>query len=75
MGVYVIEHKIEMYPFFKSFIFSIPPFLSISPSFFSRFLGLNNQGSNYCPLKVRLEEHRKAEERGEIEKSSMADHI
>ena len=27
------------------------------------------------PLKVRLEEHRKAVVRGEIEKSGMADHI
>ena len=27
------------------------------------------------PLKIRLEEHRKAVVRGEIEKSGMADHI
>ena len=33
------------------------------------------KGETDCPLKVRLEEHRKAVVRGEIEKSSMPDHI
>ena len=33
------------------------------------------KGETGCPLKVRLEEHRKAVVRGEIEKSVMADHI
>ena len=33
------------------------------------------KGETGRPLKVRLEEHRKAVVRGEIEKSSMADHI
>ena len=33
------------------------------------------KGETGCPLKVRLEEHRKAVVRGEIEKSCMADHI
>ena len=33
------------------------------------------KGETGHPLKVRLEEHRKAVVRGEIEKSSMADHI
>ena len=33
------------------------------------------KGETSCPLKVRLEEHRKAIVRGEIKKSGMADHI
>ena len=33
------------------------------------------KGETGLPLKVRLEEHRKASVRGEIEKSGMADHI
>ena len=33
------------------------------------------KGETGRPLKVRLEEHRKAVVRGEIEKSGMADHI
>ena len=33
------------------------------------------KGETGRPLKVRLEEHRKAIVRGEIEKSGMADHI
>ena len=33
------------------------------------------KGGICCPLKVRLEEHRKAVYRGEVVKSSMADHI
>ena len=33
------------------------------------------KGETVCPLKVRLEEHRKAVVRGEIEKSCMADNI
>ena len=33
------------------------------------------KGERCSPLKVRLEEHRKAVVRGEIEKSGMADHI
>ena len=33
------------------------------------------KGGTGLPLKVRLEEHRKAVVRGEIEKSGMADHI
>ena len=33
------------------------------------------KGETGCPLKVRLEEHRKAVVQGEIEKSGMADHI
>ena len=33
------------------------------------------KGEIYCQLKGRLEEHRKAIVRGEIEKSGMADHI
>ena len=37
--------------------------------------GKINKGETGHPLKVRLEEHRKAVERGEIEKSGMADHI
>ena len=36
----------------------------------------NSTRSRTChPLKVRLEEHRKAVVRSKIEKSSMADHI
>ena len=33
------------------------------------------KGEIYRPLKVKLEEHRKAVVRGEIEKSGIADHI
>ena len=33
------------------------------------------KGETGYPIKVRLEEHRKAEGRGEIEKSGMVDHI
>ncbi len=33
------------------------------------------KGETDRPLKVRLEEHRKAVVRGEIEKSDMTDHI
>ena len=33
------------------------------------------KGETGCLLKVRLEEHRKAVVRGEIERSGMADHI
>ena len=33
------------------------------------------KGETYCPLKVRLEEHRKAVVQGEIEKLRIADHI
>ena len=33
------------------------------------------KGETGCPLKARLEEHRKAVARGEIEKSGMAAHI
>ena len=33
------------------------------------------QGETCHPLKVRVEEHRKARVRGEIEKPGMADHI
>ena len=37
--------------------------------------GKTYKGETGCPLKVRLEDHRKAVVRGEIKKSGMADHI
>ena len=37
--------------------------------------GIIYEGETGRPQKVRLEEHRKAVVRGEIEKSGMADHI
>ena len=61
---YLFRVKPTEFNMIKNFVFSIPC-----------SCGKIYKGETGHPLKVRLEEHRKAVVQGEIEKSDMADHI
>ena len=49
--------------------------IKINIAFLNISCGQRFKGETGRPLKLRLEEHRKAVVRGEIEKSGIADHI